>query len=183
LSFEHEGELTVSLFESDRRLYSLTFTLARIGAELTAYVGGLQGLRSTEAVDIYRSLTHRMHGLRPRDLLVTAFRLLCDSLGVARILAISDSKRICSNSYHSPGERVFSSYDSVWIECGGVPRDDAFFELSPRLTQRSVKEIPSRKRAQYRRRYAMIDVMAQQVGDAVAQPPRFKARPAAPTIS
>jgi uncharacterized protein len=179
LLFEHEGEMTISLFKSDRRLYSLTFTLGQIGAELAAYAGGLQGLRSPEAVEIYRSLTHRMHGLRPRDLLVTAFRLLCGSFGIARILAVSDSKRICSNSYHCPSEQVFLSYDSAWIECGGVPMDDAFFELSPRLTQRSAHAIPSRKRAQYRRRYAMIDAIEQQIGDAVAQAPRVHAPAAA----
>jgi uncharacterized protein VirK/YbjX len=179
LLFEHEGELTISLFQNDQRLYSLTFMLGQIGAQLAAYVGGLQGHRSPEAVEIYRSLTHHMHGLRPRDLLVTAFRLLCGALGVARILAISDSKRICSNSYHCPGEQIFSSYDNAWIECGGVPMDDAFFELSPHFTQRSAKDIPSRKRAQYRRRYAMVDAIARQISDAVAPVPRIRAPAAA----
>jgi uncharacterized protein len=177
LLFEHEGELTVSLFKSELRLFSLTFTLGQIGAELVAYAGGLQGLRSPEAIEIYRSLTHGMHGLRPRDLLVTAFRLLCGSLGVSRILAITDSKRICSNSYHSPGEQIFSSYDSAWTECGGVPVDDAYFELSPRLAQRSAKDTPSRKRAQYRRRYAMVDAIAQQIDDAVAVAVASRASP------
>jgi uncharacterized protein VirK/YbjX len=175
LLFEHEGELTISLFKSEQRLYSLTFTLGQIGAEFVAYAGGLQGLRNPEAVEIYRSLTHNMHGLRPRDLIVTAFRLLCGSVGIGRILAISDTKRICSNSYHSPGEQVFSSFDRAWIECGGVPMDEAFFELSPRLTQRSAEDIPSRKRAQYRRRYAMLDAIAQQIGEAVGRSPRFAA--------
>jgi uncharacterized protein VirK/YbjX len=170
--FEHEGELTISLFRSDLRLYSLTFMLGQVDAELVAYVGGLQGLRSSEAIEIYRSLTHGMHGLRPRDLLVTAFRLLCCSLGVARVLAISDRKRICSNSYHSPANQIFSSYDAAWVECGGVLLDEAFFEMSPRLAQRSAKDAASRKRAQYRRRYAMIDAIAQQIGDALAQAPR-----------
>ena len=166
---EHEGELTISLYRGGLLLYSLTFTLGRIGGELVAYVGGLQGLRSSEALEIYRSLTHKMDGLRPRDLLVTAFRLLCGSLGVARILAISDRKRICSNSYHNSGTQIVSSFDSAWIECGGTAVDDAFFELSPHLVQRAANDIPSRKRAQYRRRYAMIDAMAQQIGDAVTR--------------
>src|SRR5258708_263076 len=179
LLFEHEGELTVSLFKSDQRLYSLTFTLGQIGAELAAYVGALQGLRSPDAVEIYRSLTHSMHGLRPRDLLVTAFRLLCSSVGVARILAISDSKRICSNSYHCPGEQVFSSFDRAWIECGGVRMDDAFFELSPCLTPRSAKDIPSRQRAHYRPRYAMIDAIALPIRHAPVQAPRVHAPDAA----
>jgi uncharacterized protein VirK/YbjX len=179
LQFEHEGELTISLFRSDLRLYSLTFTLGKVDAELVAYVGGLQGLRSSEAIEMYRSLTHGMHGLRPRDLLVTAFRLLCCSLGVARILAISDRKRICSNSYHCPAAQIFSSYDAAWIECGGVPADDAFFEMSPRPAQRSAKDTAARKRAQYRRRYAMVDAIAQQIGDALSQAPRPQSRVAA----
>ncbi len=172
LFFEHEGEMTVSLLKSDQRLYSLTFTLGQFGAELTAYVGGLQGHRSPKAVEIYRSLTRTMHGLRPRDLLVAAFRLMCGAVGVARILAISDQKRICSNSYHCPREQIFSSFDRAWIECGGVRMDDAFFELSPCLTQRSAEDIPPRKRAQYRRRYAMVDSIAQQIGDVVSHAQR-----------
>ena len=171
---EHEGELTVSLYRGDQRLYSLTFTLGQIGGQLVAYVGALQGLGGSEALEIYRSLTHLMHGLRPRDLLVTAFRLLCCSLGVARILAISDRKRICSNSYHSSGTQTISSFDNAWMECGGVAVDDAFFELSPRLVQRAAEDTPSRKRAQYRRRYAMIDVMAQQISDAVTRATPYK---------
>jgi uncharacterized protein VirK/YbjX len=123
--FEHEGELTISLFRSDLRLYSLTFTLGQVDAELVAYVGGLQGLRSPEA--------------------------------------------------NCPGAQIFSSYDTAWIECGGFPVDDAFFEMSPHLTQRPAKDTASRKRAQYRRRYAKIDAIAQQIGDALAQAPRPRA--------
>jgi uncharacterized protein len=165
---EHEGELTISLYNGELRLYSLTFTLGQSGIELVAHVGALQGLGSSEALEIYRSLTHRMHGLRPRDLLITAFRSLCGSLGIARILAISDRKRVCSNSYLNSAA-IFSSFDNAWTECGGVAVDDAFFELSPRLVQRATTDIPSRKRAQYRRRYAMIDAIAQQIGDAVTR--------------
>jgi uncharacterized protein VirK/YbjX len=170
---EHEGELTISLFRGDLRLYSLTFTLGQIGPELVAYAGGLQGLGNSEALEIYRSLTRCMHGLRPRDLLVTAFRLLCCSLGVSRILAISDRKRIWSDSYYKSNTQVFSSFDNAWIECGGVAVNDAFFELSPRPVQRAAKDIPTRKRALYRRRYAMLDAMSQQMGDAVTHPQRL----------
>lgn len=171
--FEHEGELTISLFGNELRLYSLTFMLGQINPELVAYAGGLQGLKSPEAIETYRLLTHRMHGLRPRDLIVTAFRLLCCTLGVARIRAISDRKRICSNSDHSPKSQIFSSYDSAWIECGGVAADDAFFELSPQILRRAPMETPSRKRSLYRRRYAMIDAMAGQIDAAVTHAHRF----------
>jgi uncharacterized protein len=82
-------------------------------------------------------------------------------------LAISDRNRVCSNSYHNSGGQIFSSYVSAWTECGGVAVVDAFLEFRPRLLQRAACDAPSRKRAQYRRRYAMVDAIAQQIGDAV----------------
>ena len=167
--FEHEGELTINLFKGELRLYSLAFTLGQIGSQRVAYAGGLQGLGSSVALEMIRSLTHRMHGLRPRDLLVTAFRFLCLSLEATRILAISDAKRVSSSSYFKSSTQVFSSYDSAWSDSGGAAGDDGFFELSPHVVQRASVDIPSRKRAQYRRRYVMIDALSQQIDSAVRQ--------------
>lgn len=165
--FEHEGELAINIFNGDQRLYSLAFTLGQRNSQRVAYAGGLQGMSGVDALDIYRSLTHRMHGLRPRDLLVSAFRMLCLCLGVTRILAISDAKRVSSSAYFESSTQVFTSYDSAWIENGGVTADDGFFELGARLVPRATEDIPSRKRAQYRRRYAMVDALSKQIGRAV----------------
>ena len=167
IQFEHEGEITINLFRGDVRLYSLVFTLGQIDSRRVAYAGALQGVSGADSLEIYRTLTHRMDGLRPRDLLVTAFRLLCCSMGVARILAISDLKRVCSSTYFQSSAQVFSSYDSAWIDSGGVAGEGGFFELNPTTVHRSAETIPSRKRAQYRRRYAMIDAMSQQIDHSV----------------
>ncbi len=164
--FEHEGELTINLFSGELRLYSLTFTLGRLATQRVAYAGGLQGLGSPDALEIYRTLTHRMHGLRPRDLLITAFRVLCLALGVARILAIGDRHRVSTSAYFKSSTLVFTSYDSAWVENGGaVAADDGFFELSPHVDPRAVRDIPSRKRAQYRRRYALVETLSREIGD------------------
>jgi uncharacterized protein len=165
--FEHEGELTINLFSEHSRLYTLVFTLGLQGSHRVAYAGGLQGMHSTDALRTYRDLTHRMNGLRPRDLLVDAFRALCRALGVGRILAISDARRVSSNAYFESSSRVFTSYDSAWAENGGVAGADGFFELSPLSTHRSAEDTPTRKRAQYRRRYTMLDDIALQIGRAV----------------
>ena len=101
--FEHEGEVTINLFEADRRLYSLVFTLGRVASRPIVYVGALQGLGHTEARDIYRRLTHRMNGLRPRDLLISAFLLLCQSIGVERVLAVSDEASVTAISLRTIG--------------------------------------------------------------------------------
>lgn len=166
--FEHEGEATLHLRRGQDDLYALAFTLGEIAGQRVAYVGALQGLRSPDALEVYRTLTHQMHGLRPRDLLLTAFRRLSLALGVVRILAVDDARRVSSNAYFASSGRVLSSYDEVWREQGGTAGTDGFFELGPQVLRREGDAVPARKRALYRRRYAMLDTLAQQIDAAVA---------------
>jgi uncharacterized protein VirK/YbjX len=174
--FEHEGELALNLYRGDLRLFSLAFTLGTLGSQRIAYAGGLQGSSGPDSLETYRAMTHRMHGLRPRELLISAFRAFCRNLAVERILGISDRQRVCSRPYFPTNGQVFSSYDSAWIENGARPRCDGFFELSSIDTRRTAAEAPSRKRALYRRRYAMVDTMSDQIGIALQQARRTTAR-------
>lgn len=161
--FAHEGELTLSLFDGEMRLYTLVFTLGQLHNLPVAYVGALQGLHHADALEIYRTLTQRMHGLRPRDLLLTLFRALCRWLAVERILAVSDRGRVSSSLYFASSAQVLTSYDSVWIENGGSPFDGRFFELTPEVGRRSAADVPARKRALYKRRYTMLDALIAQL--------------------
>jgi uncharacterized protein len=167
--FEHEGQLVMNLAHDELRLYSLAFNFGTAGGKRLAYVGALQGLNSPDALQIYRALTHRMHGLRPRDLLVTAFRALCLALGFRRILAVSDRDRVSSNRYFASSSQVFASYDAAWLENGGVATEEGFFELGACLAPRSADDIPSRKRAQYRRRYALVSDLSAQIARSVPE--------------
>jgi uncharacterized protein VirK/YbjX len=166
-SYEHEGEVNISLFSAETRLYSLVFTLSQQGIQRVAYIGALQGMHSADALEIYRGLTHHMFGLRPRDLLVDAFRMLCVALGVTRILAVSDAARVSRNAYFSSSTQVYSSYDSAWIDAHALAVEENFFELNPARVERAIEDIPSRKRAQYRRRYAMLDDLCGQIAQSV----------------
>jgi uncharacterized protein VirK/YbjX len=165
--FVHEGEVSMSLFRGEQRLYSLVFVLGRSqNDKLTAYVGALQGIGDAQALDIYRQLTHGLHGLRPRDLLVNAFRMLSKHVGIERILAVSDSNSMARSSYFE-NKKAHSSYDEVWLDHRGVRLDCGFFELSTTPARRAPDEIASRKRAQYRRRYEMLDALEAQMSTAL----------------
>lgn len=177
--FEHEGELTLSLFEGPLRLYSLVFAFGESQGRRLAYIGALQGLGSSNALDMYRALTHRLHGLRPRDLLIAAFRKVCLGLGVTRILAITDDASVSRSAYFRSKVKVYANYDQVWAENGGRVVDGGFFELSPAVGRRAMPDIPSRKRAAYRRRYELLDDLGRQIDASVQQ----AARPCAPSSS
>ncbi len=167
--FFREGELVLNLLDGDRRLMSLAFALGSRERGLTAYVGALQGACGPDVLEVYRRLTHRLHGLRPRDLTVRVFQALAASAGVQQIRCVADGFRHQRHPYFADGlrARLHLDYDEVWREHGGVPDDEGFFVLGVRPPGRPMESVPTRKRAMYRRRNAMIEEMESLVRGAV----------------
>ena len=163
--FLREGEIVLSLFAGDERLYSVAFTLGLEDGQTTAYIGALQGRNLPNAMEIYRDITHELHGMRPRDFLLYAHRLLCNAVGARRLWAVSSEYRQHNGMYFggSHKDKVAADYDEVWLEQGGTPLANGFFELPITPRQKDMSEIPSKKRAVYRRRYAMLDLLAEEI--------------------
>jgi uncharacterized protein VirK/YbjX len=160
--FLREGEIVLNLFVRDQRFYSIVFTLSVDAGKPLMVVGALQGANSDAAQGIYRDITHALHGLRPRDLLMVALKLLCAELGVQRIWAVSNDMRQHNSPYFgdSHKEKVLVAYNEVWLEHGGIELDNGFFEIPAMVRYKDMSEIPTRKRATYRRRYQMLDKLA-----------------------
>lgn len=175
--FEHEGELTFSLFQGEVRVYSIVFTLGRTESRCVAYVGAVQGIGREDALAVYRAMTHQMEGLRPRDLILTAFRRFCVGLGVSRILAIADDASVSRSAYFGSGRnRVFANYNQVWTENGGREIGGGFFEIDVIASRRPLEEIASRKRAQYRRRYELLDALGERIDGCLPALPSHAAK-------
>jgi len=158
--FLREGEVVLNLFVNDQRMYSVAFTLARNEAGLPiVLVGALQGSNSDAARGVYRDITHALHGMRPRDLLMVALKLLCRELGIDTIWAVSSDKHQHNSAYFGNSHQTSSlvAYNEVWRQHGGTERGNGFFEMPTVVKHRDMSEIPSRKRAAYRRRYKMLD--------------------------
>lgn len=169
--FLREGEIVLNLFVNDQRFYSIAFTLGVEDGQPLIYVGALQGSNVDTAQDIYRNITHALHGMRPRDLLMVALKLFCGELGVNRIWAISSDKRQHNSPYFgkSHKDKVLVAYDEVWQEHGGIALDNGFFEIPVTVIQKDMSEIPTRKRATYRRRYLMLDKLALDIKSSCAR--------------
>lgn len=177
--FLREGEIVINLFVGDRRLYSIAFTLGLEAGEPLLFVGALQGSNAEDALGAYRDITHALHGMRPRDFLMVALKLLCAELGIQRIWAVRGEDRQHNSVYFggSHTDKVLADYDTVWIEHGGVVLDNGFFEIPAMYKHKDMSEIPSRKRATYRRRYQMLDDLAQGLKAVCA---RHAAQPSVP---
>jgi len=163
--FCREGEVVLNIFLDDRRIYSIAFSLGLDGAQVVAYVGAIQGSNEQDALSIYRTLTRSCFGVRPRDLVVTSLQLLCEAMGIERLLAISGACHHHNGAYFGASHRdiVHVDYDKIWIEHGGHLGTNGFYEFSARFSERGRTEIPTRKRSQYRRRYEMLAHLAQNI--------------------
>lgn len=159
--FNDEGPLVFNLFLGDTRIFSLAFALRFEQGELIAHVGAVQGrnaIELPEVKDIYRELTHGAFGMRPRDLLIETFQMLCQHIRVARIFLVSsDHQQRRDDLFATRRHEVHANYDAIWLERGAWRLDKSTFELPLHPRHRDSADIPSRKRRQYERRYAMLD--------------------------
>jgi len=160
--FLREGEIVLNLFVNDQRFYSIAFSLGMDEGLPVIFVGALQGSNSEEAQDIYRAITHALHGMRPRDVLMTVLKLLCSEIDVNKILAISSENRQHNSPYFgkSHKDKVLVAYNEVWLEHGGAELEGGFYEIPTTVIYKDMSEIATRKRATYRRRYQMLDKLA-----------------------
>jgi len=173
---QQEGELTLSLgfqdsletFKHHRWITSLTFMLRRGAGGRELLVGGIQGGHSEDSREQIRLATHAFHGLRPKYLLVHLLRQVASCWGASDILAVSDSAHCLTRSRYRGRIKIESSYDDLWQEVGGTLREDGFYSLPVAQHQRPLEEVPSRKRAQYRRRYALMDAIDAEIREKLA---------------
>ena len=169
-----EGQSAISVWDGRDRLFSISYCLSSEGGSLRAYVGGLQGVVGPNIMERYRLLTKRAHGLRPADLVFELFRIFCRSLGAEFVHCVSDDIRQQKSIYYSRrnAEKViFRPYDATWLERGGTRRSDGFFAFSTHAPRRLESDIPTKKRAMYRKRYVMLDAIAERIAANVSAGP------------
>lgn len=156
--FMREGMLVLNLFVGDVRIYSLAFSFAYEEDKVVAYIGAIQGVDAEGIMDDYKDLTKTLHGMRPRDFQVELFRIFCRCVGISRIYAVDDGKRQHRSSYFraEKSEALFLNYNAIWEERGGTRDSADFFMLSMETPMKDLDDVPSKKRAMYRRRYELL---------------------------
>ena len=147
-----EGELGIQLEEiGGRTLYRIVFTVIDDGCALA--IGCLQGPGGDDAREVVRELTRQMHGLRPKQLMLSLACAFARHAGIGRVLGIA-------NRAHPLSRRRAGSfqadYDAFWTEQHGVAEAGGdWFALPLDAPRKSEAEVPSQHRAAFRRREAL----------------------------
>ncbi|VEJ09472.1 VirK/YbjX family protein [Actinobacillus delphinicola] len=156
-----EGFWNIELFHkaNDELIYLLTF--GKIEDALLIAV--IQGPNQEGSKEMVKQLTKVCHGLRPAYLMVEVMKMVTDALGYSRLLGIPQKYQNKSRFIKSSSFVV--DYDAIFGESKGTLK--AYWELPLALESRDLEEIPSKKRSMYRKRYAMLHDIAEQVKTAL----------------
>ena len=159
-----EGEMHLQLHWAGQWLYALSFLLRPHGDQTAMVITRLQATRAPEARDLIRVATKAVHGLRPAALLVQAARELACAAGCNTVLLVSHRQRVALNPMRR--RKIQADLESLWLELGATAHPEGFFALRPSVEVcADFSDVASNKRAEARRRAALL----QQTLDSVAQ--------------
>jgi uncharacterized protein VirK/YbjX len=155
----HEGFWSLSLKDSmGQALFNMSFGFLSQHSVLVASVQGVRG-ESGCNLEAIQSITKQNHGLRPHHLLLNIFQMTCADWGVTEIRGIDPNHQV-KKRRNADKQGFTFDYREFWTELGAVQLDDQDWLLPSQAQRRAVEDIPSRKRALYRKRYAFLDDLA-----------------------
>lgn len=156
---EREGECTLWLHMGTIQLAALTFCVTGNHDGRQIVVGGLQGSHRSISHEVIKEATKACHGLFPKRILMETLWLLAEQQGVKNIYGVSDNGHVFRGLRYrlSKGKHFHASYNEFWSSINGVENGRHLFKLPLALPQKDLSEIASKKRSEYRKRYALLD--------------------------
>ena len=167
--FDREGEVMLCLHYQQQIVAMVTFSLISRGEQPVLFIGGLQGPSGEGTADRVRQATRDACGIFPKRLLIEAVSLLAAACGVSAIMAVSEHSHVFRSLRYrrSKQDKFFSSYSSFWESLGGVRESGGLYTLPMKVIRKPLEEVASKKRAEYRRRYQLLEALEQQFMDAL----------------
>lgn len=154
-----EGLLSLMLHaEGIGDLYQMMFWIAPDKqGDWALWIGAMQGPNMDNARDIIKQITKRCHAYRTKNLILHATQETAKALGLKHIYAVTNYGYYAMNHIRRD-RKLKTSFSDFWAESGGTPcTDERFYELPLTEYRKSMEEVPTRKRANYRKRYALLD--------------------------
>ena len=146
-----EGFWTLELIHSPSQELVYLLTFGKVQQALLIAV--IQGPNFEGSKDMVKLLTKKCHGLRPAYLMVEAMKALTKVLGYSALWGIPHKYQNKSRIVQS--KRYVVDYDAIFAESAGTLKD--YWELPLHFETKNMDDIPSNKRSMYRKRYAMLE--------------------------
>ncbi|RDD82945.1 DUF535 domain-containing protein [Dyella tabacisoli] len=166
-----EGELSIELRDAnDHLLYRIVLSV--IDYRPTIAIGCIQGPAGESSRDVVRDLTRNMHGMRPKQLMLSLAYAFARQYGIKRIWTVSNA----AHPLRQVRRTFQADYDAFWQEQGGRQVGNGWFILPEQLSRKSESEVPSNHRSAFRRREALRIEIERLLGHALEAAPAWSAR-------
>lgn len=151
-------------------LYQVIFWIAKDKENKDSiYIGAMQGPNMESARDMVKKMTKACHGYRTKNLILYIVQSVAQNLGVERIYAVTN-EGYYANNHMRIDRKLKTSFSDFWDEIGGVATEDnRFYSIPLKETRKSYEEIPTRKRAIYRRRFALLDEISNSINNRISE--------------
>lgn len=163
---EREGESTLWLYDEQQTLLaSITFSVVHEQDGWSLMVGGLQGPRRDVPHDVIRLATRACYGLFPKRVLMEVLWQFAALTNITSLYGVSDRGHVFRALRYrlSKGRHFHASYDEFWTAVDGVKKGPWRWQLPAQMPRKSLESIASKKRAEYRRRFELLDDLQAQI--------------------
>lgn len=159
-----EGLLSVMLRMDEVSFYQIIFWIAPAHDGSPAmWIGAMQGPNMENARDMVKAATKVCHSYRTKNLILYIAQGVARSLGLRHIYAVTN-KGYYANNHIRVDRKLKTDFSEFWRESGGVIMGDTrFMELPLTEIRKTMEEVPTRKRAVYRRRFAFLDALDEEI--------------------
>lgn len=164
-----EGLLSVILQLGEDHLYQMIFWIAPglQGGEPALWIGAMQGSNAETAPDIIKGLTKHFFGYRTKNLILYATRAVAKALDLEAMYAVSNLGYYANNHLRLD-RKLKTSLDDFWQETDGKQTADGrFYELPVVEYRKTIEEVKTHKRNQYRKRFAALDAVEASIMQAI----------------
>ncbi|SLM63772.1 MULTISPECIES: VirK/YbjX family protein [Dickeya] len=163
--YDKEGEATLRIRFNNVVLASLTFSVVHDHNTRAVIIGGLQGKGNDQTRELIKEASKACFGLFPKRLLLECLLTLTHLNGINTILAVGDENHVYQNlRYCYRKNKVrFSSYSEFWLSVSADKREGGLYHIPLHIARKTSDELPSRKRAQYQRRYQLLDEINREI--------------------
>jgi len=135
------------------------------------FIGAVQGANHGamgDAPAAVRAATKHFDGLRPPFLLLHGLRRIAAVWGIGAMIGVSTRNQLTACAGRDKRAAVRFSYDRYFLEAGAQPSPCGNWALPTAPLAKPLADVPSRKRAMYRRRLLLLRHLDERIGSLLA---------------
>ena len=148
----------LSLFYNKTVIARLTFSVILTQNGHIAFIGGLQGAPKNTGPDVIRCATRACYGIFPKRIIFEAFCALMKACNISECLAVSEHSHVFRQLryWYQKRKTFVAVYSDFWESVAGKTCGD-WYRLPNQVIRKPLSDIASKKRSEYRKRYALLD--------------------------